>query len=119
MDLVCRIYTSRLFWCVLANCKEKILNIIWILIGLCGLVLLLLYLWLRERRNARVEQVAYGLRGDEDADQQARTNITEMQTELVEAITKLEELALIKQDEWGRWVWVESGNFLGSSVKKD
>jgi hypothetical protein len=41
-----------------------------------------------------------------------------MQGELIEAIAKLEELALIKQDEWGRWVWVESGNFLGSSVKK-
>ena len=94
------------------------MNVIWILIGLCALVFVLLCLWLRERRNARVEQIAYGLRGGEDADQQTRTNITEMQSELVEAITKLEELALIKQDEWGRWVWVESGNFLGSNVKK-
>jgi hypothetical protein len=94
------------------------LEIIWILIGLVALVLVLLCLWLRERRNARVEQIAYGLRADEDVDQQTRTNITEMQAELVEAIAKLEELALIKQDEWGRWVWVESGNYLGSSLKK-
>jgi hypothetical protein len=92
---------------------------IWILIGLCALVLVLLCLWLRERRSAQIEQIAYGLRGDEDADQQTRTNITEMQAELVEAIAKLEELGLIKQDEWGRWVWVESGNFLGSSNQKD
>ena len=91
------------------------MDIIWILIGLCALVLALLCLWLRERRNARVELIAYGLREGEDADQQTRTNITEMQSELVEAITKLEELALIKQDEWGRWVWVESGNRLGST----
>jgi hypothetical protein len=103
----------------LANCKEQILGIIWILIGLCTLVLVLLFLWLRERRKARVEQIAYGLRGGEDADQQTITNITEMQAELVEAIAKLEELDLIKQDEWGRWFWVESGNRLGSSVKKD
>lgn len=93
--------------------------IIWILIGLCTLVLVLLCLWLQARRNARTEQVAYGLRGDEDADQQTKTNITGMQTELIEAIAKLEELGLIKQDEWGRWVWVESGNFLGSSNQKD
>ena len=91
------------------------MDIIWILIGLCALVLALLCLWLRERRNARVELIAYGLREGEDADQQTRTNITEMQSELVEAITKLEELALLKQDEWGRWVWVESGNRLGST----
>ena len=91
------------------------MDIIWVLIGLCALVLVLLCLWLRERRNARVEQIAYGLRAGEDTEQQTRTNITEMQTELVEAIAKLEELALIKQDEWGRWVWVESGNRLGST----
>lgn len=94
------------------------MEIIWILIGLCALVLALLVLWLRERRKARVEQIAYGLRGNENADERTRTNITEMQSELVEAVNKLEELDLIKQDEWGRWVWVESGKFLGSSVKK-
>jgi hypothetical protein len=88
--------------------------IIWILIGLGALILVLLCLWLRARRNARIEQIAYGLRRDEDADQQTKTNITEMQAELVDAITKLEKLGLIKQDEWGRWVWVESGTFLGS-----
>ena len=95
------------------------MGIIWILIGLCVLVLVLLSLWLRERRNARIEQIAYGFRRGEDADQHTRTNITEMEAELVEAIAKLEELALLKQDEWGRWVWVESGDYLGSSVNKD
>jgi hypothetical protein len=92
---------------------------IWILIGLCALVLVFLHLWLRERRSARIEHIAYGLRWDEDADQQTRTNITDIQAELVEAIAKLEELGLIKQNEWGRWVWVASGNFFGSSNQKD
>jgi hypothetical protein len=32
-----------------------------------------------------------------------------MQAEFMEAIAKLEELNLVKQDEWGRWFWIESG----------
>ncbi len=42
-----------------------------------------------------------------------------MQAEFMEAIAKLEELNLVKQDEWGRWFWIESGKLVGSSVTKD
>jgi hypothetical protein len=95
------------------------LGIIWVLIVLSVLVLVFLILWIRERRNARIEQIAYGLREGEDANEQTRTNITQMQAEFMEMIAKLEELNLVKQDEWGRWFWIESGKLLGSSVTKD
>ena len=95
------------------------MGIIWALIVLSVLVLVFLILWIRERRNARIEQIAYGLREGEDANEQTRTNITQMQAEFMEAIAKLEELNLVKQDEWGRWFWIESGKLLGSSVTKD
>ncbi len=92
---------------------------IWVLIVLSVLVLVFLILWIRERRNARIEQIAYGLRESEDASEETRTNITQMQAEFIEAIAKLEELNLVKQDEWGRWFWIESGKLVGSSVTKD
>lgn len=95
------------------------MGIIWVLIVLSVLVLVFLILWIRERRNARIEQIAYGLREGEDANEQTRTNITQMQAEFMEAIAKLEELNLVKQDEWGRWFWIESGKLVGSSVTKD
>ena len=95
------------------------MGIIWVLIVLSVLVLVFLILWIRERRNARIEQIAYGLREGEDANEQTRTNITQMQAEFMEMIAKLEELNLVKQDEWGRWFWIESGKLLGSSVTKD
>ena len=95
------------------------MGIIWVLILLSVLVLVFLILWIRERRNARIEQIAYGLREDEDANEQTRTNITQMQAEFKEAIAKLEELNLVRQDEWGHWFWIESGKLLGSSVTKD
>jgi len=97
------------------------LGIIWVLIVLTVLVLVFLILWIRERRNARIEYIAYGLREGEkeDANENTRTNITQMQAEFAEAITKLEELNLVKQDEWGRWVWIESGILVGSSVTQD
>ena len=95
------------------------MGIIWVLIVLSVLVLVFLILWIRERRNARVEQIAYGLREGEDASEHTRTNITQVQAEFVEAIAKLEELNLVKQDDWGRWLWIESGELVGSSVTKD
>lgn len=94
------------------------MGIIWVLIALCVLVLVLLVLWLRERRNARIEHVAYGLREGEDSDEQTRTSITEMEAEFVEAISKLEELNLVKQDEWGHWIWIETGKPLGNDEKQ-
>jgi hypothetical protein len=97
------------------------LGIIWVLIVLSVLVLVFLILWIRERRNARIEHIAYGLREgeNEEANENTRTNITQMQAEFVEAIAKLEELNLVKQDEWGRWFWIESGKLVGSSATED
>ena len=101
------------------------MGIIWVLIVLSVLVLVFLILWVRERRNARIEHIVYGLREGEgegegdDANENTRTNITRMQAEFAEAITKLEELNLVRQDEWGRWVWIESGILVGSSVTQD
>ena len=95
------------------------MGIIWVLIVLSVLVLVFLILWIRERRNARIEQIAYGSREGEDSSEHTRTNITQVQAEFVEAIAKLEELNLVKQDDWGRWLWIESGELVGSSVTKD
>ena len=76
------------------------MGIIWVLIVLSVLALILLILWIRERRNARIEQIAYRLREGEDANEQTRTNITQMQAEFMEMIAKREELNPVKQDEW-------------------
>lgn len=88
---------------------------IWILIGAGCLVLVFMILWLRERRRAQIEYIAYGLRGDEDSDENTKTNITQLETSYVEAMTKLEELGQVKQDNWGRWIWVDSGKPVGET----
>ncbi len=85
------------------------MEIVWVLIGMCVLVFLFLFLWLRERRKARVEHIAYGLREGEDKNENTKTNLTQMETEFMAAITKLEELGQVRQDEWGKWVWSASG----------
>ncbi len=88
------------------------MELVWVLVGSGALVLLFLILWLRERRRAQAEYVAYGLRADED-DENTKTNITQMETNFVEAITKLEELGEVQQDNWGNWVWTKTGKPLG------
>ena len=89
------------------------MEIIWILIGAGFLVLLFMFLWLRERRRAQIEYIAYGLRADEGNDENTKTNITQLEASYVEAMTKLEELGQVKQDNWGHWIWVESGKPVG------
>ncbi len=88
------------------------MEVVWILVGSGAFVMLFLILWLRERRRAQAEYVAYGLRADED-DENTKTNITEMEASFVEAITKLEELGEVHQDNWGTWVWTKTGKPLG------
>ena len=83
------------------------------------LVLIFLTLWLRERRQAETEHIAYGLRADEDSDENTKTNITQMEASFVEAISKLEELGEVQQDNWGQWVWTETGIPVGKNVEKD
>ena len=95
------------------------MEIIWILLGLIGLTLIFLILWLRERRRAQIEYIAYGLRADEDREESTKTNITMMEASFVEAISKLEELGQVKQDDWGVWIWVDSGKPVGTEAIND
>jgi len=69
-------------------------ELVWVLVGSGILVLVFLHLWLRERRRTRIEYIAYGLRADEENDENAKTKITQMEASFVEAISRLEELGL-------------------------
>lgn len=91
------------------------MEVIWVLVGSGILVLIFVTLWLRERRRAEIEYIAYGLRGDEDNDENTKTNITVMEASFLEAISKLEELGEVKQDNWGQWIWTKTGKPVGSS----
>ncbi len=95
------------------------MEMIWVLVGSSILVLVFLILWLKERRRAQIEYIAYGLRGDEDSDENTKTNITQMEASFLEAISKLEELGQVKQDNWGQWIWTETGKPVGSTVDND
>ena len=95
------------------------MEIVWVLVGSGVLVLIFLILWLRERRRSETEYIAYGLRTDEDSDENTKTNITQMEAKFVEAISKLEELGEVQQDNWGQWVWTKTGKPVGSTVEKD
>ena len=95
------------------------MEIVWVLVGSGILVLVLLVLWLRERRRAETEYIAYGLRAAEDSDVNTKTNITQMEASFVEAISKLEELGEVQQDNWGQWIWTKSGKPVGSTVETE
>ena len=84
-----------------------------ILIGFIAVVFLIL--WLRERKHAsEAEVVAYGLRAEDDSDDNTKTSISVMESEFDEAMEKLRDLGEIQQDNWGNWVWVKTGEKLGS-----
>ncbi len=88
--------------------------IINILIALIAVTFLIL--WLKERRHANeAEVVAYGLRAEDDSDDNTKTSISIMESEFGEAIDKLKELGEIHQDEWGNWIWNKTGKQLGNS----
>ena len=95
------------------------MEIAWVLVGSGILVLVFLILWLKERRRAQTEYIAYGLRANEDSDENTKTNITQMEASFLEAISKLEELGQVKQDNWGQWIWTETGKPVGSTVDND
>ena len=95
------------------------LAIVWVLIGAVFAALVFLVLWLKERRRAQIEYVAYGLRGDEGSDENTKTNITMIESSYLEAISKLEDLGQVKQDDWGNWIWVETGKQVGERSTKD
>ena len=95
------------------------MEMLWILLGFVVLTLVFLILWLREKRRAEIEYIAYGLRGDEDSDENTKTNITQMEASFIEAISRLEEIGQVKQDEWGVWIWVDSGKPVGKETIDD
>ena len=83
-----------------------------IFIGFIAFIFMLL--WLKERKHAsEVEIVAYGLRAEDDSDDNTKTSISVMEAEFDEAIEKLEALGEIHQDDWGHWVWNKTGEKLG------
>ena len=87
-----------------------------IIIAVISIVLAVLFfvLWVRERRRAsQAEVVAYGLRAADDASENTKTNISVLEAEYDAAIQRLIDMGQIRKDEWGRWVWVETGELLG------
>jgi Tfp pilus assembly protein PilN len=79
------------------------------------LAIIFLVLWLRERRYAaEAEIVAYGLRAQDDSDDNTKTSISVMEAEYQEALSRLQELNQVHQDEWGNWVWNDTGEQLGA-----
>ena len=91
------------------------MGLVLVTLGSIFLTVVFLVLWLRERKHANdAEIVAYGLRAKDDSDENTKTSISAMEAEYNEAITKLEEMGEIHQDEWGRWIWDKSGKQLGS-----
>ncbi len=78
------------------------------------IAVLFLILWLKERKHASdAEIVAYGLRAEDDSDDNTKANISAMESEYKDALTLLESLGEIHQDNWGRWVKNKSGKVLG------
>ena len=81
-----------------------------------GLALVFLILWLRARRAAAdAEVVAYGLRAQDESDENTKTSISIMEAEYEAAIERLSSMGEIKRDDWGRWVWVKTGEQLGDN----
>lgn len=91
-----------------------VLIIVAISAGFIALIFMLM--WLKERRHAaEAEIVAYGLRAHDEGSENTKTSITAMESEYNQAIGRLEELGEIHRDDWGRWIWDNSGKQLGES----
>jgi YD repeat-containing protein len=94
------------------------MDIVYVLIGSGILILIFLILWLKERRQSRMEYIAYGLRSSEDNTENSRTNVTMMDSGFQEAMSRLEDMGEVRQDEWGQWIWNESGKPVGKALDK-
>lgn len=90
--------------------------IVYILIGFGILSLIFMILWLKERRRANLEYIAYGLRSNEDNTENTKTNVTMIEDGFTEAMSKLEELGEVSRDQWGGWIWIKSGKPVGKSL---
>jgi uncharacterized protein (DUF3084 family) len=79
-----------------------------------ALAILFLIMWLRARRAvSQAEIVAYGLRAQDDSDENTKTNLSMIEAEYEAAIDKLYKLGEIRRDDWGHWVWTKTGQQLG------
>ncbi len=94
------------------------MEIVYILIGSGVLILIFLILWLKERRQARLEYIAYGLRSSEDSSENTKTNVTVIENGFEEAMSRLEDIGEVNQDQWGQWIWTESGKPVGKLTAK-
>lgn len=94
------------------------MDIVYVLIGSGVLILIFLILWLRERRQARMEYIAYGLRSSEDNTDNTKTNLTAIEDGFNDTISRLEDLGEVSQDEWGQWTWTRSGKPVGKLINK-
>ncbi|MCP4432992.1 MAG: hypothetical protein GY806_18620 [Gammaproteobacteria bacterium] len=86
---------------------------VYILIATGAIALIFLTLWLRERKNAQMEYIAYGLRSGDDHTESTKTNITMIESGFREAMSKLEDIGEVKRDKEGQWVWTKSGKPVG------
>jgi hypothetical protein len=93
--------------------------IVYVLIGSGVLILIFLILWLKERKNAQQEYIAYGLRSTEDNTENTRTNVTLMDAGYREAMSRLEDMGEVSQDQWGQWIWTKSGKPVGKSLSEE
>lgn len=89
------------------------MELVYVSVGAAVLVLIFIVLWLKERRKAEREYIAYGLRSSEDNTENTRTNLTLMESGFREAMSKLEDMGEVTRDQWGQWVWVKSGKPVG------
>ncbi len=65
-----------------------------------------------------MEYIAYGLITSEDNTENTKTNITAIVDVFNDTISRLEDLGEVSQDEWGQWIWAESGNPVGKLINK-
>lgn len=97
----------------------NVVDIVYVVIGSGILILIFLMLWLKERRNARNEQIVYGLRSSEDNTENTKTNLTGLETGFREAMSKLEDLGEVTKDQYGQWRWVKSDLPVGEVLRKN
>ncbi len=95
------------------------MTILYALVGSGAIILLLLYLWLKERKQAQREHIAYGLRSGDDSDENTKTNLTMIEAGYREALNRLEDLGEVQQDQWGHWIWKKSGKPVGDILSRN
>jgi|TARA_B110000967_G_C18800523_1_gene518230 hypothetical protein len=95
-----------------------VVDIVTVVIGSGILISLFVILWLKERRNSRIENIAYGLRSSEDQTENTKTNITGLESGFREAMSKLEDIGEVVKNEQGQWRWVKSGRPVGELLQK-